>query len=723
MDLPEDAQRTGVASTVFSMVVITSPQLVGAPFSDILSVLYDGIATALFFYMLIVAGTSSMFPCRVKYLVFYLLTLAITMTGVIVTFGVEFQSLTAATTFPTVAVALILGVWSWAVLFFGSRCMSELRERIDFYQFTSQRKRVRKMAAQLKEKAAGKKKGSGTAVEDVLAWIKKAAQLIQLVETEIQNIDLKEANKLLDSALSKLTNTDKLFKMNFDGVSTEEQTAMVNVVQAFAQQGIPHRTLHGTFADGSSGTAKSSELAKVVRGKYRQATIKGSLKMVDGIRVLDPDSLPLICQIPECVLGDQLNSVAGRKWSLNLLTLAESNPNILLEVGTAIVSESLDSFGVELEVFQRLFYEMQKTYFANPYHNATHGATVAHTSLSLCRTIALDRSPKFDPIDEMTFIVAALGHDLGHPGRNNAFFVNIVHPLAVLYNDCSILENFHCAIIFDLLSRPECNIFEETSLFEFQVLRSRVIDLVLATDMKMHFEGQSKFRVRRASPEFDFDRNVDDLWLMLKMCLKAADLSHGALEWSQHVEWSMRVTEEFYKQGDEEMAAGMPKSPLCDRDTHVGLAKSQKGFIEFVVQPLFFELDATANGMMQSTCMMRLAENKVRWEERASLQVVTPMPEAVSVIPTHVRELKAVINHLASSISLSSAMGERSKTFFAHAAPSVLFEAKVQVNQETQTDAAVEEHDVPLLLRGLSTAVCNVGLTPVEDSLGNTPVV
>lgn len=37
-------------------------------------------------------------------------------------------------------------------------------------------------------------------------------------------------------------------------------------------------------------------------------------------------------------------------------------------------------------------------------------------------------------------------------------------------------------------------------------------------------------------------------------------------------------------QGEEELRLGYPMSPLCDRSKHGEYAKSQKGFIEFVVQ-------------------------------------------------------------------------------------------------------------------------------------------
>lgn len=56
------------------------------------------------------------------------------------------------------------------------------------------------------------------------------------------------------------------------------------------------------------------------------------------------------------------------------------------------------------------------------------------------------------------------------------------------------------------------------------------------------------------------------------------------VDWKYHIQWSLRVTEEFYQQGAEEAKRGVPVSPLCDRTTHSDFAKSQKGFLEFVVQ-------------------------------------------------------------------------------------------------------------------------------------------
>lgn len=173
-------------------------------------------------------------------------------------------------------------------------------------------------------------------------------------------------------------------------------------------------------------------------------------------------------------------------------------------------------------------------------------------------------------VEKVTLTVAAICHDVGHPGRNNQFFVNCYDPLvsspvpvrnakvpwhgapaltisglamtpfllqAVIYNDVAVLENFHSCLTFRTLELKDCNIFQNlddsvrpsrspqlflvstflprsghlrrirristlrfflffpNSLQDFRFVRQNIIDCILATDMKQHFESVSRFRV------------------------------------------------------------------------------------------------------------------------------------------------------------------------------------------------------------------------------------
>lgn len=50
--------------------------------------------------------------------------------------------------------------------------------------------------------------------------------------------------------------------------------------------------------------------------------------------------------------------------------------------------------------------------------------------------------------------------------------------MAVIYNDESVLENHHLAVAFQLLQHEECDIFQNLSKKERQLLRKMTIEMV-----------------------------------------------------------------------------------------------------------------------------------------------------------------------------------------------------------------------------------------------------
>lgn len=82
-------------------------------------------------------------------------------------------------------------------------------------------------------------------------------------------------------------------------------------------------------------------------------------------------------------------------------------------------------------------------------------------------------------------------------------------------------------------------------------MRAKIIECILSTDMKQHFEDISKFRMRRQSEEFSIRSSAEDRWATLRMCIKIGDLCHTCLPWPDHFNMTCAITEEFYQQGDE----------------------------------------------------------------------------------------------------------------------------------------------------------------------------
>ncbi|XP_029932891.1 cGMP-inhibited 3',5'-cyclic phosphodiesterase B isoform X1 [Myripristis murdjan] len=197
-------------------------------------------------------------------------------------------------------------------------------------------------------------------------------------------------------------------------------------------------------------------------------------------------------------------------------------------------------------------------------------------------------------LELMALYVAAAMHDYDHPGRTNAFLVATNAPQAVLYNDRSVLENHHAASAWSLyLSRPEFNFLVNLDHVEFKRFRFLVIEAILATDLKKHFDFLAEFNAKVNdvnSPGIDWT-NENDRLLVCQVCIKLADINGPAKVRDLHLKWTEGIVNEFYEQGDEEASLGLPISPFMDRSSPQ-LAKLQESFITHIVGPLCNSYDA-----------------------------------------------------------------------------------------------------------------------------------
>lgn len=48
-------------------------------------------------------------------------------------------------------------------------------------------------------------------------------------------------------------------------------------------------------------------------------------------------------------------------------------------------------------------------------------------------------------LEQVVLLLAAIGHDIAHPGVSNHFVVRTNHPLVTTYGDTSVLETMHAA--------------------------------------------------------------------------------------------------------------------------------------------------------------------------------------------------------------------------------------------------------------------------------------
>ena len=300
---------------------------------------------------------------------------------------------------------------------------------------------------------------------------------------------------------------------------------------------------------------------------------------------------------PYTAIGKLLGKDLGN-WNLDIFKLKKLSKDrpLLYMIEQTFRELGLDMiFNIERGKLLRFADVIDRAYKNNPYHNNTHAADVLHNMFCLIKGPPL--CDVLSDLEILACLYAAIIHDVGHPGVNNALMVSTSTMQAYLYHDKSVLENFHLSAGF-AATRGECGILDNLTPEDFSKLRSLVIELVLATDMGNHFDLISRFNsTYDDSPEFEGEsrerfaldlEDQTDKELILKIAMKVCDIAHSTKSKELHLEWSSCMQDEFFQQGDKEEHLGLQVAPLMDRkQTKEQLAHSQSGFLEFVCQPLY----------------------------------------------------------------------------------------------------------------------------------------
>ncbi|XP_051539775.1 cAMP-specific 3',5'-cyclic phosphodiesterase 4D isoform X2 [Myxocyprinus asiaticus] len=290
-------------------------------------------------------------------------------------------------------------------------------------------------------------------------------------------------------------------------------------------------------------------------------------------------------------LAKELEDV--NKWGLNVFKVTEFSGNRPLTVMMYTIfqeRELLKTFKIPLDTFITYLMTLEDHYHADvAYHNNIHAADVTQSTHVLLSTPALEAV--FTDLEILAAIFASAIHDVDHPGVSNQFLINTNSELALMYNDASVLENHHLAVGFKLLQEENCDIFQNLNKKQRQSLRKMVIDIVLATDMSKHMNLLADLKTMVETKKVTSSGvllldNYSDRIQVLQNMVHCADLSNPTKPLQLYRQWTDRIMEEFFSQGDRERERGMEISPMCDKH-NASVEKTQVGFIDYIVHPLW----------------------------------------------------------------------------------------------------------------------------------------
>lgn len=246
---------------------------------------------------------------------------------------------------------------------------------------------------------------------------------------------------------------------------------------------------------------------------------------------------------------------------------------------------------------------------SNPYHNVIHATDVTQAMYCYLQQDKLRNTvTKFEA---MMAVVAAMAHDLDHPGVNQTFLVATANHLAALYQNTSVLEMHHWRYGVGLMQ--ESGLFSHFSSTQWATALWQFRSLILATDITRQQEFLIKFRRMIDEQESAYESNLQSRHFVLQIALKCADICNPCRHWPISERWSRQVCEEFFRQGDMERQVGVPVTPVCDRQANT-VAKIQIGFMEVVVRPLFMEWKRFMPSNLSHKMLGNILKNKQHWQ-------------------------------------------------------------------------------------------------------------
>lgn len=286
-----------------------------------------------------------------------------------------------------------------------------------------------------------------------------------------------------------------------------------------------------------------------------------------------------------------------RSWEVNYWDLTETEEFHLLWQALHLCDVTSE-LHISAKVLYNFFLAVKRAYRPNPYHNFQHALSTLHYAIKILHATQLDQH--LATTDILALVLGAFVHDVDHRGHNNIFEMVTRSELALRYNDSSPLENHHCARAFELAfsgsKEAERNVFRDLSSEAYSTVRKQMIAGILATDMKHHGQHVQLLQELELQP----DKPARQCQFIVELLLHTADIGNALMPLDIASRWNTAIAHEFAAQAEDEERLGLPVTGFM-----VGLrdpaaaAKSQLGFIDFVLQPLATSLFRQFSGLSE----------------------------------------------------------------------------------------------------------------------------
>ncbi|KAH9516888.1 cAMP-specific 3',5'-cyclic phosphodiesterase 7B [Dermatophagoides farinae] len=307
------------------------------------------------------------------------------------------------------------------------------------------------------------------------------------------------------------------------------------------------------------------------------------------------------------------------QWSFNtfsfdVLTSGHSLSSLLLYFFKEY--RFIEIFNLDLINVLRCFNYLEKGYHdTNPYHNSVHAADVTQAMHCFLQESKLKQY--LTPMEAMCSLLAAVSHDLDHPGVNQQFLIATNSHLTTMHNNLSVLESHHWR--FALSCFYESHIFDHFNEKQWKEIKFLLKNLILATDISRQSEFIHQFNnYIKLGNAFSMEKK-EHKYFILQIALKCADLGNPCRPWKISQRWSEQICNEFYRQGDFEKLLGLPVTPMCDRNSTT-ISKTQTDFFKNIVRPLFELWNVFLDSKLTRQLINNLNFNEYMWKNMENVK-------------------------------------------------------------------------------------------------------
>jgi hypothetical protein len=285
-------------------------------------------------------------------------------------------------------------------------------------------------------------------------------------------------------------------------------------------------------------------------------------------------------------------------------------------------------------------------YRNNAFHNFEHAS---HVTMGVTKLLSRIVAPKHidgenlshklhdhtygitsDPLTQFSCAFSALIHDVDHTGVPNAQLIVEKHPLASLFKNRSVAEQYSLTVSWDLLMEERFKDFRnclygtEAELMRFRHL---VVNGVMATDIAdKDLKGLRNARwakafdddtANREQTKADVDRKAT---IVIEHLIQASDIAHTMQHWHVYRKWNERLFTEMYQAFIDGRA---------EKDPSTFWYQGEIGFFDFYILPLAKKLkECGVFGVSSDEYLNYALNNREEWAHRGQ-EVVAEMMERI----------------------------------------------------------------------------------------------